>query len=71
MPIPVVQLGTGNVGVHALRALITNPDYAREVGITPTLSPDQLRGVVLNCGVYDVRKIVGGKPVRSPYNGEM
>jgi 4-hydroxy-tetrahydrodipicolinate reductase len=27
MPIPVVQLGTGNVGVHALRALITNPDF--------------------------------------------
>ena len=27
MPIPVVQLGTGNVGIHALRALITNPDF--------------------------------------------
>src|ERR1700761_6337950 len=27
MPIPVVQLGTGNVGVHALRALITNPQF--------------------------------------------
>ncbi|GLE53344.1 hypothetical protein ATCCBAA256_29080 [Mycobacterium montefiorense] len=27
MPIPVVQLGTGNVGVHALRALITNPEF--------------------------------------------
>jgi hypothetical protein len=26
-PIPVVQLGTGNVGVHALRALITNPEF--------------------------------------------
>jgi 2,4-diaminopentanoate dehydrogenase len=25
--IPVVQIGTGNVGVHALRALITNPDF--------------------------------------------
>jgi hypothetical protein len=25
--IKVVQIGTGNVGVHALRALITNPDY--------------------------------------------
>ncbi|MCV7377930.1 diacylglycerol kinase [Mycobacterium alsense] len=27
MPIPVVQLGTGNVGVHALKALITNPAF--------------------------------------------
>ncbi|WAJ44406.1 diacylglycerol kinase [Mycobacterium sp. Aquia_216] len=27
MPIPVVQLGTGNVGVHALKALITNPEF--------------------------------------------
>jgi hypothetical protein len=27
MAIPVVQLGTGNVGVHALRALITNPQF--------------------------------------------
>ncbi|CAM4210262.1 hypothetical protein MB901379_04012 [Mycobacterium basiliense] len=27
MAIPVVQLGTGNVGIHSLRALITNPDF--------------------------------------------
>ncbi|HEY1840818.1 MAG TPA: diacylglycerol kinase [Mycobacterium sp.] len=27
MAIRVAQIGTGNVGVHALRALITNPDY--------------------------------------------
>jgi 2,4-diaminopentanoate dehydrogenase len=27
MPIPVVQLGTGNVGIHALRALIANPEF--------------------------------------------
>src|SRR3979411_2742152 len=27
MPIPVVQLGTGNVGIHALRALITDPAF--------------------------------------------
>src|ERR1700690_1734539 len=27
MAIPVVQLGTGNVGVHALRALISNPEF--------------------------------------------
>ncbi|GBE64747.1 hypothetical protein MFM001_12090 [Mycobacterium sp. MFM001] len=27
MPIRVAQLGTGNVGVHALRALIANPEF--------------------------------------------
>ena len=27
MAIPVVQLGTGNVGLHALKALITNPQF--------------------------------------------
>lgn len=27
MPIRVAQLGTGNVGIHALRALITNPAF--------------------------------------------
>ena len=27
MAIPVVQLGTGNVGGHSLRALITNPEF--------------------------------------------
>lgn len=34
--------------------MITNPDYANLVGIRPTVSPDQLRGVILNCGVYDL-----------------
>lgn len=27
MAIPVVQLGTGNVGVHSLRALIADPEF--------------------------------------------
>lgn len=27
MAIPVVQFGTGNVGIHSLRALITNPEF--------------------------------------------
>jgi len=34
--------------------MVTNPAYAREVGIAPALGPEQLRGVVLNCGVYDL-----------------
>jgi acetyl esterase/lipase len=40
-----------------LATLTTSPSYAQAVGIVPSLSPDQLRGVVLNCGIYDVRGI--------------
>ena len=37
-----------------IAALITNPEYAAELGIVPALQPDQLRGVILNCGIYDM-----------------
>ncbi len=37
-----------------LAALVTNPEFARQVGIRPRLAPEQLRGMVLNCGVYDL-----------------
>lgn len=37
-----------------LAALVTNPAYAAELGIVPALQPDQLRGVILNCGIYDM-----------------
>ncbi|GAA3644991.1 alpha/beta hydrolase [Microbacterium marinilacus] len=40
-----------------LAALTTNPDYAAELGIRPSLTPSQLRGVLLNCGIYDVSGI--------------
>jgi acetyl esterase len=36
-----------------IAALVTNPDYASQLGIIPSLRPDQLRGVILFCGVYD------------------
>lgn len=35
-------------------AVIVNPDYARLVGVTPTVPPDQLAGTLLYCGVYDI-----------------
>jgi acetyl esterase/lipase len=35
-----------------LAAIITNPQYAAELSITPSLKPQQLRGVALNCGIY-------------------
>ncbi|MFC4602124.1 alpha/beta hydrolase [Rhodococcus kronopolitis] len=42
-----------------LAALVTSPDYARELGVTPALSPAQLRAVVLNCGIYEVPAMTG------------
>ncbi|GAB3265321.1 alpha/beta hydrolase [Arthrobacter pigmenti] len=44
-----------------LSTLTTNPAYANEVGIKPALSPGQLRGVVLNCGIYDVTTMLETK----------
>lgn len=40
-----------------LSTLTTNPAYAAELEITPALTPQQLRGVILNCGVYDITAI--------------
>lgn len=36
-----------------LAALVTTPGYARKVGVAPTITPEQLRAVVLACGAYD------------------
>lgn len=40
-----------------LDVLITNPEYAHLLGITPALAPHQLVGTVLQCGVYDLRRM--------------
>ncbi|MGN6485306.1 MAG: alpha/beta hydrolase [Thermomicrobiales bacterium] len=42
-----------------IAALTTNPAYANELGIAPSLRPNQLRGVMLNCGIYDMAAFVG------------
>jgi acetyl esterase/lipase len=45
-------------------ALVTAPEYADAVGVDPTIRADQLRGVVLACGPYDlVRLAAGNTPV--------
>lgn len=38
-----------------MATLTTNPSYAELMDIEPALSADQLAGVILNCGVYDLR----------------
>ncbi|CAN5310447.1 alpha/beta hydrolase [soil metagenome] len=40
-----------------LGVITTSPEYAELLEITPALKPDQLRGVILNCGIYDVSEI--------------
>lgn len=40
-----------------LATLVTSPDYAELVGIEPALTANQLRAVILNCGIYDVSEI--------------
>lgn len=37
-----------------LAVLTTSPEYAHLLGIRPSLRPDQLSAVILNCGVYDL-----------------
>jgi acetyl esterase/lipase len=46
-----------------LAVAVTNPSYASELGITPALSPDDLRGVILNCGIYRMDKMLGGSGI--------
>jgi acetyl esterase/lipase len=37
-----------------IAAIVTNPAFASEMGITPALRADQLRGTILYCGIYDM-----------------
>lgn len=45
-----------------LAGLTTNPVYAQEVGITPSLQPGQLKGVILNCGIYKMEALASPNP---------
>jgi acetyl esterase/lipase len=45
-----------------MAGMITNPAYAEEVGITPSLKPEQLKGVVLNCGIYNMLRLTTPDP---------
>jgi acetyl esterase/lipase len=33
---------------------ITNPGYAAELGLAPSVTPNQVRGVILFCGIFDM-----------------
>lgn len=45
-----------------MAALITNPDYAKEMGIKPSLAPTQLAGTILFCGIYKVEGLTEAAP---------
>lgn len=42
-----------------LATAITSPDYASMIKITPAIRPDHLRGVILQCGIYDLDALAG------------
>lgn len=45
-----------------MAAIITNPAYAREVGVQPQLKSSQLAGAVLFCGIYKVETLAEPAP---------
>lgn len=45
-----------------LAALATNPEYAREVGVAPALTRDNLKGAVLTCGIYKMEELARPTP---------
>jgi acetyl esterase/lipase len=52
-----------------MAALITNDAYAQEVGITPALKSEQLKGVVLTCGIYKMEELAYRNPTLSKIIG--
>jgi acetyl esterase/lipase len=40
-----------------LAAIITSPDYAKATKVTSTISPNQIKGMLLYCGPYETSKI--------------
>lgn len=45
-----------------MAALVTNQDYAASMNIQPHLKPEQLKGVVLNCGIYKMEGLIQPNP---------
>lgn len=55
-----VVIGGDSAGANLtsqLALIATNHHYARLLGLIPAVTPEQLRGVVLACGIYDVSGI--------------
>jgi acetyl esterase len=55
-----IALAGDSAGAHIAAqagALVTTPGYAEAVGVTPTITPAQLRGLILACGLYDLQLV--------------
>jgi acetyl esterase len=55
-----IALAGDSAGAHIAAqagALVSTPRYAEAVGITPTITPAQLRGLILACGIYDLQLV--------------
>jgi acetyl esterase/lipase len=52
-------------------AIVTNADYARDVGIAPTIRRAQLRGVALCSGIFDLSLVDEASPFRDLVNVAM
>jgi len=48
-----------------LAAMGSNPGHAEDVGIPGVFTPDVVRGVILQCGLFDVQALVRENPDRS------
>ena len=60
-----IFLAGDSAGSHLsaqLAAMISNPEYAKAVGMTPALQRSQLAGTALFCGIYVVEKLVEAAP---------
>lgn len=58
-PDKIVMAGdsAGSQIVAQMATIITNPTYAQDIGIQPELAAGKLRGMLLNCGAYDLALI--------------
>ena len=43
-------------------ALLSNPAFAQQSGITPLIQPDQIKGLILHCGIYDLNAFINTAP---------
>jgi acetyl esterase/lipase len=62
-------LAGDSAGAHVsaqVAAIVTNPSYSRDMGIAPTIEAEQLRGVALCCGLYDLAAINRSPPPDGP-----
>jgi acetyl esterase len=56
-----IMLAGDSAGAHItaqVAAIVTNPSYEEQIGISPTIEATKLRAVALCCGVYDFATLI-------------